>query len=269
MTAVVTEPGIYQLDETAYHADPTPSGSLSVSGAKTLLRDPARYQWERSHGRPNKTAFDLGTLAHALILRGGDNRIRVIDAYDWRTKAAQDARKAAYAERMTPVHRGDLLQAAKIAQAVRRHPLAGAILRGGTPERSMFWDDPDTGVPLRGRVDYVHPKALVDLKTAAYGGSHHDVFAKAAANFDYPMQAANYTDGWHTLTGDLLPFLFVVVEVDPPYFVRVFQLTDADLAAGRERMRAAIDRYAEYEATGWPGTSTDIDTLTMPRWYAA
>lgn len=270
---LITEPGIYQLDETAYHADtalaPTLGRSLSATGAKTLLTNPARFVHERAHGRPEKRVYDLGTLAHALILGNPDQRVTVIDAYDWRTKAAKEARATAYANGKVPVHRGDLRNVAPLRRAVRRHPLASAILSTGRPEQTLYWIDPDTGVTCRARIDWLHDIALVDVKTVPYGGTDTAALAKAAATYDWPLQAAHYTDGYEAITGQRLPFLFIAVEKEPPYFVRVVQLSDADMAEGRERIRAARDLFARYESDGYPEPSPDIDTLTLPRWYAA
>ena len=111
---MITHPGIYAgIDETVYHADsdlaPELGRSLSQSGAKTLLASPARFAWERDHGRPPKDAYDLGTLVHALVLRSRDDRIRVVDARDWKTKRAQEARDEARAGGMVPVLRSQLL----------------------------------------------------------------------------------------------------------------------------------------------------------------
>lgn len=269
--STITEPGVYDIAEQDYHGDrhlaPTLGRSLSVSGAKTLLTDPARFLWERDNGRPPKDVFDEGTVAHELILHGGDARIRVIDAYDWKTKAAQEAKKAAHAARLVPVHRGTLLNASRVARAVRRNPLAAGILSTGEPEKSMFWVDPETGITCRGRMDWVRDNALVDVKTAAYGKATPSAFAKEAANFDYPMQAAHYADGWEVLTGKRVPFLFLVVEKEPPYMVRVHQLSEYDLEAGRERIRQARRLFAQYESDGYPDDSTDIHTLTLPAWY--
>lgn len=271
MSTLITEPGVYDLDETTYHTAiplaPALGRALSVSSAKTLLRSPARFLHERDHGRPPKDAFDRGSLIHELILRAGDDRLRVVDAYDWRSKAAQEARKAAHAERLVPIHRGDLLDAGRVARAVRRNALASAVLTGGEPEKSLVWVDSETGVTCKGRVDYVHPRALVDVKTCAYGGSDPVAFAKSAANFDYPMQAAHYSDGWEAITGQRLPFLFVVVEVEEPYLVEVYQLSPDDLDTGRARMAEALALYADYESNGYPDQGADIQTLTLPGWY--
>ena len=72
-----------------------------------------------------------------------------------------------------PVHRGDLLAVAD-RRAVRRHPLAGAVLlASGEPEVSFYWIDAATGVTCRARVDWLVPgKALIDVKTVGrYGGA--------------------------------------------------------------------------------------------------
>jgi hypothetical protein len=82
------KPGIHlDVPEDAYHGGP----ELSSSGAKTLLRNPARYHYERTHPRPSTDAMDVGSIAHHLILHRGGSLL-VVDAYDWKTKAAQAAR---------------------------------------------------------------------------------------------------------------------------------------------------------------------------------
>ena len=43
MTAIITKPGVYDLPEDDYHADPVPDWSLSASGAKLLLEG----KWKR------------------------------------------------------------------------------------------------------------------------------------------------------------------------------------------------------------------------------
>jgi len=277
MSVIVTGPGVYRgMPEDRYHADdslvPEMGRSLSQSGAKTLLASPARFAWEREHGRPPKDAFDLGTLAHALILGSHDDRLVIVDAYDWRTKAAQEAKAAAYAAGKVPVHRGDLLAASRIARAVRRHPLARAVLASGEPEVSFYWRDPETGVTCRARVDWLVPgKALVDVKTVGrYGGADPAAFGRQCATLDYPMQAAHYVDGWEAVTGELLPFVHIVVETEEPNFVTVGQLPDHAIEAGRARMRAALIEYADRESSGdWPEFDypTEIVDIPVPGWY--
>ena len=269
----ITEPGIYEgIPELDYHNDAVLDRakfgrSLSASGAKTLLAQPERFAWERDHGRPPKDAFDLGGVVHALVLRSGDERIRVIDAYDYRTKAAQEARRKMRDQGLTPINRAEFLEATKIAGAVRRHPLASAIFSEGRAEVSMFWVDSETGVAVRARMDWLRDNAIVDLKTSRYGSGTEDAFGTEAARYDYPMAAAVYSDGYAHLTGRHLPFVTVTVETSAPYFVRVYQYTDDDLETGRAKFRRALETFAERESSGDWSAPNEIHTLSLPGWY--
>ena len=264
----ITEPGLYDVPEAEYHADrnlsPTLGRSLSSSGAKTILDCPARYQWEREHPKV-KDVFDQGTIAHALILRNPDPRLRIIDCYDWRTKAAQDAKKAARAERNVPVSRGDLLAATKMARAVRRHPLASAIFSEGKAEQSFYWIDPATGVTCRGRVDWLRDNAIVDLKTINKADEH--TITRQSYDYGYAQQADFYRRGIHAVTGEWLPFVHVFVESDQPHIVHVTQLDEDFLAIGSDRNDRAIALYAECQSNDhWPAYSDDITLISPPAW---
>jgi hypothetical protein len=253
------------VPELTYHTD---TKTLSASGAKTLLRDPERFAWERDNGRPPKAAFDLGGVVHALVLRSGDERIRVIDAYDWKTKAAQEGRKAAHAAGLTPINRAEFLQATKIARAVRRHPLASSLFTNGKAEASLYWSDPETGVACRARVDWLRDDMIVDLKTARYGTGTADTFGRQAASFNYPLPAAVYTEAVEVLTGKTLPFITVTVETSPPYLVRAYRYTDADLDSGRAQWHEALREYAAREKSGDWTVPAEIDLIALPAWYA-
>lgn len=269
-TTTVDRPGIYDnMHEPTYHADPTTptlGPSLSVTGAKKLLppSTPARFKWERDNPQPPRDVFDFGHAAHALILGVGLDLVTV-EADDWRGKAAREERDNARAEGKVPLLVADMLRAKAMAHAVLTHPVAKAILSDGTPERSLFWQDETTGVTRRARLDWLRDNAAVDLKTAA--DASPTGFAKAVATYSYHQQDDWYTEGVATLTGEVLPFLFLVVEKEPPHLVGVYQLDEEARAIGRDRNRRALDVYAECAATNtWPGYSTDIELLTLPRW---
>lgn len=280
---MITAPGIYDgIDEATYHADadlaPELGRSLSASGAKVLLRKPPRvFEWQRQAPPPSSDAMDLGSVAHHLILkRGGD--LLIVDAYDWKAPANQKVRKEQRARGVVVVHRGEFLQAVRMARAVLRHvwsidgepvgTLGETLFAKGQPEVSLYWVDDDTGVTCRGRIDWLHPSAIVDVKTARDASPYG--FAKACADYGYRESAAHYSNGVEVLTGKRLPFWLVVVEVTAPYLVAMYQFSEADLAHGDEQMREALKTYAECESTGeWPGYPTDIQTLEMPRWASA
>lgn len=265
----IGKPGIYDgVPEERYHADDVLvkrlGRSLSASGAKVLLKSPAQFEHQRRHPKPSSESFEVGSVAHHLILhRGG--RLIVVDAYDWRKPANRELRDNARAQGIVVVHRGQLAAAAAMARAVRRHELAAKILETGKPEQSVYWIDEATGVTCRARIDWLRDDAIVDVKTTE--DASPDAFAKSCANYGYRESAAHYRAAVHAVTGRWLPFVLIAVEKDPPHLVAVYRFDADDLAYGAERMRVAIDLYAECESAGvWPGHSPDIEVLTMPRW---
>lgn len=248
------------VPEDMYFADP----ALSASGAKTLLRNPARFQWERANPPAPKDAFDLGHAAHSLIL-GVGQPFEAFDFPDWRSSDARAARAESRAAGRIPLLRKDFNAVQDMADAVDRHKLARGILTNGQPEQTVVWQDEATGVMLRGRIDWLRPNAVADLKTARDGNPTG--FDRDAANYGYHISAAHYVDGVFRLTGERLPFLLVVVEKEPPHFVSVHQFDDSFLDIGAQQMRRAIDLFAECTATGiFPAYGEDINLLTPPRW---
>jgi hypothetical protein len=273
--AIVDTPGVYDIEESRYHADnaltPELGRSLNVHGAMRLLdHSPLAYKWDRDHPdeRKQSAAFDFGKAAHAMILGSGAEIVPVA-ADDWRTNAAKEIRDKAYADGHIPVlnKERDLLE--QLRAAVLSHPIAGAIFAAGQPERSLYWRDDVEGVTCRARVDWVHAKALVDLKTTS--DASDDGYSRSAANFGYYEQAEWYSRGWLAATGEALPFIHVVVENTPPFIVRVLRLDDpAALEWAARRNDAALRLYARcVSADEWPGPDADnggMASLSLPRW---
>lgn len=253
------------LPDPDYRAHP----ALSQSGMKTLLDCPARFAWEREHGRPPKDAFDFGHIVHALVLGVGE-RIEIVDADSWRTKAAADTRTKARAEGRIAVLGKDYELAQAAADAVFAHPVASTVLEAKQAvEVSLFWQRDE--IEVKGRVDIAATYAdgrpvLVDLKTSmsAAPGS----FAKSVYNYGYHLQSVVYRDGWRELTGDDADFLFIVVEKDRPNIVTVGGLDDLADERGRADYTRALDLYrACVESDTWPGyADNDLVTFRTPAW---
>lgn len=267
---VIAAPGIYQISFETYLADPVPGGSLSSSGAKTLVNDcPAVFAYRREHGRPDKAAFDFGKAAHDEVL-GDGIPVVVVDADDWRSKAAREARAEARAVGAAPVLRAEWETVQEMAAALRAHPIAGKLLdpERGAVEQSAFWIDQDSGIWCRARYDYLRQgpgRTLVaDYKTTASANPRD--FAKSVWNYGYAGQGAWYLDGVHALDlGDNPAFLLVAQERQPPYLVSVFELAGPALKIGAERNRRARALFAECSETGvWPGYSNEVELLDLP-----
>ena len=272
---VITEPGVYTIPEDVYHRDPVPGGSLSFSGAKRLLAPscPAKFRYERDNGRPEKRTFDFGHAAHSAVL-GVGAPVVVVDADSWRTDAAKNQRKAAYAEGKVPLLAEEAARVEGMAQALRQHEIASALFNPehGAPEQSLFRVDPETGVWLRSRFDWLpHPTPSGRLIVGDYKSTisaEPAAIAKSAANYAYHQQAAWYADMALALgLSDDVSFVFVFQEKTPPYLVTPVELDDEALRIGRLRNREAIDLYAECVRTDtWPGYTDGIELISLPFW---
>ena len=117
------EPGVYDLDAAAYHADPCPEPSLSSSIGKLIVgRSPLHAKCAHPRLNPDyqpreSGKFDLGSTVHKLIL-GKGAEVVAIEADDWRTKAAKEARDTARGDGKTPMLVGQLERAVLMYEAV-------------------------------------------------------------------------------------------------------------------------------------------------------
>lgn len=273
----VTEPGVYDIPEEDYHADPVPEGSLSSSGARMLLPPscPAKFHHERMHPPASKDEFDFGHAAHKLVLGSGPE-IVVVDAEDWKTKAAREQRGLARDKGAVPLLLADWVKAQAMAAVLREHPLASVLFRPdrGDPEQSLFWVDDDTGIWCRARLDWLPERRndgrliILDYKTAQSASPEH--LERAVYNYGYFQQAAFYLDGAEALNlGDDPAFLFVVQEKAPPYLITVIELDTQALCIGRDLNRRALEIYRDCRESGiWPGYSSEIELISLPAWAA-
>ena len=154
-----------------------------------------------------------------------------------------------------------------MAAAVAAHPKAAALLTGGHPEVSIFWQDADTGIDCRCRPDYINPAGIiVDLKSTADAGPA--AFAKSCANFRYHVQDAFYSEGYYQAAGTWpRGFVFIAVEKTAPYAVACYTLDDVAKEKGRELYQQDLQTLqAAQAANEWPAYSDQIETLTLPAW---
>lgn len=82
------------------------------------------------------------------------------------------------------------------AKMIEAHPQLCKAFAGGAPQVSIFWEDEETGVPCKARLDYLKPRAIVDLKSFenSIGLPIRKAIARQVANYRYHIQAAFYLE---------------------------------------------------------------------------
>ena len=263
------------MPEREYHAHP----SLSSTQARQLLESPSHYKWALDHPRPDTQAFDVGTAAHTKILGVGAGIIaypaeHLTPSGNVSTKPAT----ASWADEqrangLTPVTPDSVAAVDAMAESVLAHPAARRLLeQPGHPEASIFATDPDTGIDVRCRFDYlsdpgIGPWTAVDVKTAGDRGASAHEFTKSVAKWGYDVQQGHYQDTARFDLGVEPSFYYVVVEKTAPYRVAVHQLTDPWEQMGKAKARIARERLAEARATGdWWGYPEEVTYLDAPTW---
>lgn len=270
------EPVRIAMPELDYHASP----GLSSTGMKWILRSPKHYRQAMDH-RIEKAAFDLGHCVHAKVLGVGMGIVVIpVDILAsngaTNTKAAKEFITEARALGQVPVKADVAARVDHIAEAVLANPKAAGLLSlPGDVEVSLFADDPDTGVNLRGRIDKLgtFPDGRlvnIDLKTTS--DVRRRKIIRAIEDFGYDVQSETYRHLLRLTTGkDVAPTHLIFVEVERPHEVRVVQLAHPDwIDGGLHKMRHAIDIFAHCIATDtWPGDDDepgDAEQI-MPRPY--
>ena len=263
--------GIWTISEAEYHADTV---ALSSSGARAILPPscPAKFRHFQLHGRPPKAAFDFGHAAHALVLGVGQPLV-VVEADNWMTKAAKEAKAEAHAAGHVPILTKAYEQVVEMAAAIRRHPIAAALLdpATGTAEQSLYWTDARTGVPLRARLDWLPHSTdqrmiIPDFKTAL--AADLESLAKSIYTYGYHCQADWYKAAVVALgLAEDPAFVLICQEKTAPYLVTVVEPDAQALAVGRARNAQAIDLYKTCTDTDtWPGYSEEVELVSLPRW---
>jgi len=270
---LVDGPGVYDMPEAAYHADPCrhTGGSASSTFLKHMIPPscPKLARYEQLHPT-YKDAFDLGSVTHALTLGSGCEIVEVL-ADDWKKARAQAARATARAAGQVALLTKELDRARRMADAVLSDPDAAAVLRllPGAPERVLVWDQ--QGVRCRAMLDrwpepqVAHVPVIGDLKTV--DDVSREGLERSFWRFGYRVQRVHYGDGYAAVHGVEAQFVFVCVRKDPPHLVRLVEVDDRTVRIARDEHEQALTEWARCSADDeWPGYPPGLLTIGPPRW---
>lgn len=269
------KPGIHAIAPEDYHRDPSEQPSLSAHIAHRLLTQSPLHAWT-NHPRLNPEyrptradKFDLGTAVHDLWLRGIDN-VAVVDAADWRTKIAQEAKAEARAAGQIPLLAKDWDRVREMTDALReqldKRDDDPPLFAPGKPEQTVIWED--RGVVCRSLVDWLHDDlgCIDDLKTTV-ASANPFAWQRVMFGIGGDIQARFNQRGIKAVTGREPIFRFVVVEAHPPYALSVVSLGPAAVAFADARVDQALDTWKGCLQTGiWPAYAPVTHYVDPPGW---
>jgi len=273
---------ISDFPEAAYHSRP----EVSTHDAGKLLQAPALYRHAKDHPEEPTQAMREGSARHVIVLESSrvSERIAVIpkDAPRRPTSAQVNAKKPSE-ETIAALSwwadfnrdsEGKIILDAETALAMRDQataiyadPDASALLSEPiATECAMFWRDPETSVPRRGRPDRLRRgNIVVDLKSTTCAAA--ESFSRDAMKFGYYRQAADYLDALELLTGEPWKFYWIAAENDAPYLCPCYQCPPEGVDLGRRDRKRALEAWSTGTALNhWPGYQTGPHFLLPPAW---
>lgn len=252
------QPGIhYNVPADVYHAQ---HDWLSNSMFKTFLDDPRLYEAEfitKTLPRKATKEMDLGTVGHAAILE--PHVLEGVCLEIPATALNKDGhKKGDQWKEFRDSHAGrillkpdELTQVRGMFDACYRHPVARRLLLSDGPtEASIFWECHLSGVKRRCRPDkMVDGWGWVNVKTTT-AGVDPEAFRRTIRNFRYDIGQEFYRDAGERLYGERPVHVFLLVEQEPPYRVRVYELGTPWQVAARDTIEQYLLDFAHRREAG-------------------
>ena len=125
-------------------------------------------------------------------------------------------------------------------RTLRVHPHVHEWMGEGDPESSAFWEDPQTGIRCKGRLDWYNPglDMIMDLKFTDC--VKYSLCLRRIERHHYDLQAAWYCRAVKALRGSQPVFAIIYIETVKPHRITPIVLSPADLERGEQKIHAAL-----------------------------
>lgn len=252
-----------------YHSRTEYSRSQLVDAIEDPLKFYRRHVVKTAPKKKPTKDMDFGNLCHQFIFEP-ENVVRIPE--DVLSKSGSRAGAAyhdfvsqhPYKTLLKPEEFDELLA---LETAIKNHPAANAMTYGDSrKEFGVAWQDRETGIHLRIRLDLVLPTMISDGKTCRSADA--DDFARDVYAMHYDFQAAMYQDGYYQLTGYKLPFVFQAWEKpteDWPFWrIATYEMPRAFMVIGYEKYRSVLATIKRCHSTGQWQTEEYGRILELP-----
>jgi PDDEXK-like uncharacterized protein DUF3799 len=254
--------------------------SLNASTAHLLVSESPLHafaQHPRLGGvlkRSNGTKpMNAGAVIHKLMLGKGRD-IAVIDARDFRTDAAKEARDAAIAADKIPILRHDFdHKAAAAGLLLERCRAEHGITFHGESELIIEWIDECADGPVRCRsmLDHAFVEDGIILEVKSGASVNPRDIDRHFIEYGYDLAYTAYTRALARLRPEFegrIDMRFIFVELEPPYSIVVRPPGGAAREIGALRWERAVQLWRRCLDSGeWPGYPNGVGMQIEPPTY--
>ena len=245
-------------------ADYRAQHGISISSLKHISKSPAHYKWNIENPQSQTPSMLLGTLTHLAVFQPELLAGKYAVKPDGMSFASKEGKLWRDSQSGPIISHDDSLALNGMAASVQANPTVASWLLRGNPEVSLFAEHA-SGLQMKGRVDWMvrDEPVLLDLKTCEDASA----FEREGAQRQYHLQEAYYRQLMRLNDVPVERFVFVVVEKQAPYGVRLVEYdAEAMLVAQavNEDNLKTLDRCLK---TGsWPGYRATPERIKLPKW---
>ncbi len=242
--------------------------AFSSGLAHTILAQSPLHAWIQSPWNPRRPQdhaqdADIGTYAHAMLLEGGHDSLAVIEADDFRTKDAREARDEARAAGKLPIleHKvGDVEQMVETAERYIADTELAGLFEHGAAEQTVLFNKYD--VHCKARPDYMTDKICLSYKTTAASAAADDWIRRQLPGYDMGIAFYQWATG--------LPVITLVQEQSAPFACCLVALSPAYTELAESKLRRAMSIWKDCMARNhWPAYPSQICYADPASWMLA
>ena len=253
---------VSDMPNEVYHAHT----GISNSGLNLVARSPAHYYHAPKH--TGSRAMEIGTAFHTALLEPDRYAAEYIVV-----DGVNDRRVSAYKEAMK-IYGGDKtlteVEGASVAvmrESVRANKAANeAMSQPGHAELSAFVTDPETGLLMKCRFDWLTDSGLiVDIKKTQ--DCREFAFSRSLHNYRYHVQAAMYSYVYSLIFGRTCEaFKILAIEEPPPCANVLYDIDPIALHHGARLFREAMTTYANAKLNDEWESYSGTGVVTLPEY---
>lgn len=154
-------------------------------------------------------------------------------------------------------------QITRMVSSVWTHSTAKRLLTNARTEQSLFAEDTE-GVLRKCRIDALTPGTTIpDIKTVEI--ANLKLFERQVSKYRYHVQAAYYLDICKLLGIPKRDWFNILIEKQPPYATRCFQMYEEVVTAGRRIYQGHLQTWRNcLETDIWPAWGNDFEYVGLP-----
>lgn len=266
------EPGIYPgMSADDYHA----VRAVSSTALKAfILKCPAKCKSVLDGKVKEETAtMKMGTALHAAVLepKSFDSIYRIGPEVRKNSNVWKDFAAQCEADGVAPMKPSENEDIIGMRDSLWSESGVSKILNAcESRELSVFWNDEETGLYCKARLDIYGEKfgALLDLKGT--GDARKDRFKRTAHGFGYHIQIPWYARGARAVGLKVNMSGILAVEFDAPYLPCIFEITGDLFKDGTKEINKALPALAACKESGkWPGLMPQGKPVQLRAPYSA